>query len=78
MYKFPEVVQEAAAKYAPNLVCSFVFDLAQKYNLFYNTHPVLQAEIKEQKEFRLLLTFAVAQLIQNSLYLLGIQTLEKM
>ena len=78
MYKFPEVVQEAAAKYAPNLVCNFVFDLAQKYNNFYNTHPVLQAPTPKQKQFRLLLTSAVAQLIQNSLWLLGIQTLDRM
>ncbi|MEK7542291.1 MAG: arginine--tRNA ligase [Patescibacteria group bacterium] len=78
IYKFPEIVYEAAEKYAPNLICNFVFDLAQKYNAFYNAHSVLQAETKQQKEFRLLLTSAVAQLIQNSLYLLGIQTLEKM
>ena len=78
IYKFPEVVQEAAEKYAPNLVCNFVFDLAQLYNNFYNTHSVLQADTEEQKHFRLLLTSAVAQLIQNSLSLLGIQTLEKM
>ena len=78
MYKFPEVVQEAAEKYAPSLVCNFVFELAQLYNNFYNTHSVLQADTEEQKQFRLLLTSAVAQLIHNSLYLFGIQTLEKM
>jgi len=78
MYKFPEVVQEAAEKYAPNLVCNFVFELAQLYNNFYNTHPVLQAPTPEQKQFRLLLTSAVAQLIQTSLNLLDIQTLDRM
>lgn len=78
IYRFPEVVQEAAEKYAPNLVCSFAFDLAQKYNQFYNTHPVLQADTKEQKEFRLALTAACAQLLKNSLYLLGIHPLERM
>lgn len=77
-YRFPEVVQEAAEKYAPNLICSFVFDLAQKYNTFYHTHPVLSADTVEQKEFRLLLTSVVAQLISNSFSLLGIKTLEKM
>ena len=78
MYQFPEVVQEAAEKYAPNLICNFAFDLAQKYNTFYNAHPVLQADTPEQKQFRLLLTSAVAQLISNSLHLLGIKTLERM
>src|SRR3989344_2244706 len=78
MYRFPEVVQEAAEKYAPSLVCSFAFELAQKYNAFYNAHSVLQADTPEQKEFRLQLTAATAQLLQNSLHLLGIQTLDKM
>ncbi|MBI2644404.1 MAG: arginine--tRNA ligase [Candidatus Wildermuthbacteria bacterium] len=78
IYKFPEVVREAAEKFSPSIICSYIFDVAQKYNLFYHTSPVLQAETKEQKAFRLLLTGAVAQLIKNSLSLLGIQTLERM
>jgi len=77
-YRFPEVVQEAAEKFSPNIVCNYVFDLAQKYNTFYDTHRVLDAETQEAKEFRLLLTSATVQLIQYSLHLLGIKTLEKM
>jgi arginyl-tRNA synthetase len=77
-YKFSEVVKEAAEKFSPNLICNFAFDLAQRYNMFYNTHRVLQAETKEAKGFRLLLTAAVAQLLKNSLSLLGIKTLERM
>jgi len=78
IYDFPEVVQEAAEKYAPNIICNYVFDVAQAYNHFYNTHRVLDAQTKDQKQFRLLLTASTAQIIQNSLKLLGIQTLEKM
>jgi arginyl-tRNA synthetase len=78
LYRFPEVVQEAAEKFSPNLVCNFVFDLAQRYNLFYNTSPVLKAESEEVKNFRLLLTASVAQVIKNGLSLLGIAAPEKM
>ncbi|MDO8473955.1 MAG: arginine--tRNA ligase [bacterium] len=78
LYRFEEVVQEAAEKFSPNLVCNFVFDLAQRYNLFYNTNPVLKAETKELKDFRLLLTAAVAQIIKNGLSLLGIAAPERM
>ncbi|MBI2123639.1 MAG: arginine--tRNA ligase [Candidatus Wildermuthbacteria bacterium] len=78
LYRFGEVVQEAAEKFSPNLVCSFVFDLAQRYNLFYNTNPVLKAESEEVKNFRLLLTASVAQVIKNGLSLLGIAAPEKM
>ena len=77
-YKFPEVVFEVAETYSPNLICNFAFDLAQKYNLFYNLHPIIKAKTPEQKEFRKALTFATAQVLKNCLNLLGISTLKKM
>lgn len=78
IYRFPEVIQEAGENYAPNLLCNFLFDLAQKYNLFYNKQPILKAESEELKDFRLVLTGAVGQIIKNGLYLLGIETPERM
>jgi arginyl-tRNA synthetase len=78
IYKFPEIVQEAAEKFSPNLICNFIFDLAQKYNLFYDLHPILKAETEELKIFRLALTTAVAQVLKNSLNLLGISVPERM
>lgn len=77
LYKFPEIVLQAAGTYSPNLLAHFLFDLAQKYNLFYQKHLILHPQ-KETKAFRLLLTQATAQVIKNGLKLLGIATLEKM
>ncbi len=78
LYRFPEVVVEAGENYSPNLICNFLFDLAQKYNFFYNKLPILKAESEELKDFRLALTAAVGQIIKNGLNLLGIQTPERM
>ena len=78
IYKFPEVVKEAAEKFSPNLICNFTFDLAQKYNLFYDLHPIIKAETEELKIFRLAITLAVAQVLKNSLSLLGISLPQKM
>ncbi len=78
IYRFPEIVQEAADKFSPNLICNFAFDLAQKYNLFYQKHPIIKAETDNLKMFRLSLTTAVAQVLKNSLSLLGISAPEKM
>lgn len=77
LYKFPEVVEKAAGNYSPNLICSYLFDLAQKFNLFYQKHPILKAEDK-QRDFRLGLTRVVGQVIKNGLYLLGLSAPEKM
>lgn len=78
IYKFSEVIEESAEKFSPNLICNFIFNLAQRYNLFYNLHPILKAETKELKNFRLALTKAVALILKSSLSLLGISTPEKM
>ncbi|MBI2113067.1 MAG: arginine--tRNA ligase, partial [Candidatus Wildermuthbacteria bacterium] len=78
LLKFPEVVKEAAQRFSPNLVATFAFDLAQKYNLFYNTHSVLSAKTREAQAFRVLLTKATSQILKSSLNLLGIQTLDRM
>lgn len=78
IYRFPEIVQEAADKFSPNLICNFAFDLAQKYNLFYQKHTIIKAKTDNLKMFRLGLTTVVAQILKNSLSLLGISAPEKM
>lgn len=78
LYKFPEVVLEAGKTYSPNEIANFLYDLAQKYNLFYQKIPILNAETGEQKTLRLSLTSATAQVLKNGLHLLGIDVVEKM
>lgn len=79
MYRFPEVVVEAAQRYSPNLVCNYLFELAQRFNTFYNGHSILTpAEGGQTKNFRVALTAAVAQILENGLNLLGIEAPEKM
>ncbi|MCJ7792469.1 MAG: arginine--tRNA ligase [Candidatus Marinimicrobia bacterium] len=78
VYRYPEILVQAAQLYAPNLVCNFLFDLAQKYNLFYHQLPILQAENEALQRFRLVLTAAVGQVLKNGLALLGIAAPEKM
>lgn len=77
LIKFPETVSEAAHNYAPHLICNYLFDLSQKYNLFYHNNQILKSK-DEEKAVRLLITEATAQVLQNGLNLLGIQTVEKM
>lgn len=78
IYRFPEVIEEAARRYSPNLVANFIYELAQKYNGFYNKHSILEAGTEEQKDFRLLLTRATGEIIKKGLNLLGLEVLESM
>jgi arginyl-tRNA synthetase len=76
--EFPNKVIEAAEKFETHIIPNYLFELAQKYNNFYNSLSVLSAEKEGDKKARLLLTAATAQVLKNGLNLLGIETVEKM
>jgi len=76
--KFPEIIKESAQRFSPNLICNYIFELAKAFNLFYDLHPIIKAEKKEKKIFRVQLTFAVGQILKNALSLLGIASPERM
>ena len=77
MIRFGDVLLEIERSYKPNLLTSFLYDLATKFNLFYQAHPVLKAP-PAQRPTRLLLCALTARYIQEGLELLGIETLEAM
>ncbi len=75
--RFPEVVEEAALRYAPHVLCTYLFDLAQTFNLFYQKLPILKAE-KDARDFRLYLTQRGGLVLKQGLHLLGISAPERM
>jgi arginyl-tRNA synthetase len=72
---FPEVISNAATNYAPNLLANYLYDLAQKYNSFYNSNKIIGSQ---NEDFRLSLTEATGQILKNGLTLLGIPAPHKM
>jgi arginyl-tRNA synthetase len=78
LIRFPAIIENAAESYKPNLICSYIFDLAQDFNSFYETTPVLKEKDENLRSMRLALVQAFAQVIKNGLELLGINVLERM
>jgi arginyl-tRNA synthetase len=78
IYKFGEIVEQSAKNFSPNLICNYIFYIAQRYNYFYELYPIISATNQELKSFRLALTAAVAQILKTSLSLLGISVPQKM
>jgi arginyl-tRNA synthetase len=78
LHRYSEVAEEAALRYSPNLICNYLYELAQRFNKFYNQHSILSADNQETIEFRLKITTAIGQVIKNGLKLLGIEALERM
>jgi arginyl-tRNA synthetase len=73
--QYPYHVEKAATEFAPNLLCNYLFELAQKFNLFYQKCKIIG---DTNESFRLELTRGVGAVLQNGLHLLGIETVEKM
>ena len=78
LLRFPEAVEEAAAKYEPHHIASYLWDLAKSMSGFYENCPVLAASRPELKASRLMLVNLTGRTIKTALGLLGIDTVEQM
>jgi arginyl-tRNA synthetase len=76
--RMPEMVLLSVEKLSPHYLANYAYDLAQKFNSFYGELPILDDRDSRIREFRLNLTWAVAQVLKNTLKLLGIEVVEKM
>jgi len=70
-----EIVEDAAKNFAPHLVAGYLFEVAKKFNAFYDHNKVL-GDSREKE--RLVLVNAVAEGIKKGMKLLGIEVVEKM
>lgn len=73
--QFDGIIANVAKMYSINLLCEYIFDLAQKYNSFYNNNKIIGSD---NENFRIALTATTAQVLENGLQVLGIRVPEKM
>lgn len=76
--EYPVVIQDAAANHSPALVANYTYELVKAYNSFYQSVPVLGAEDKNEKIFRVQLSKTVGDTIKSAFGLLGISVPERM
>ena len=74
---FPEVVQNAAADYAPHQIAFYLKDLAGEFHSYYNAERML-VDDEGLKLARLALAAAVRQVIRSGLALLGVSAPDSM
>jgi arginyl-tRNA synthetase len=77
LLKFDAVIAEVEEELLPNRLCSYLFELSQVFNRFYDKVPVLKAE-EPSRSSRLALCRFTAATLKLGLGLLGIPTLERM
>jgi arginyl-tRNA synthetase len=72
LMNFNSVVLAAAENYKPALICTYLYETAKKFNVFYHECSIGKAETEELKKSRLALASATALILKNGLALLGI------
>ncbi|RIL09318.1 MAG: arginine--tRNA ligase [Proteobacteria bacterium] len=72
---FPRKVIDAAKNYRPSVLVEFMSDLAQLYNSYYTTHPVLKGG--QVHWHRVIITRAVADVLKNALSICQIDCPER-
>ena len=70
--------QQAYAEKLPSFLCEAAYDLANAFNLFYGNHKILGEPDPVKRNTWLTLTAAVAGILEQTLTVLGIQTVPAM
>lgn len=75
LLRFAEALEQVASELLPNRLCDYLYILADKFNAFYRD---CQVEGSTHMGSRLLLCETTARVLKQGLYLLGVDTVEKM
>jgi arginyl-tRNA synthetase len=77
LYRYPAVVQQAAAEYEPATISRYLVDLASAVSRYWHDVRIL-TEDPAQTDARVLLSWSARNVLQSGLTLLGVPALEEM
>ena len=77
LFRFPEMIEAAAENDAPQLIATYLRELAGEFHSYYNATAILVPE-EELRNARLGLCLAVKQVLANGLALIGVSAPETM
>lgn len=77
LFRFPEMVEAAAEHDAPQLIATYLREVAGEFHSYYNATAILVPE-EELRNARLGLCLAVRQVLANGLALIGVSAPETM
>jgi len=73
--RYKDIVLSSALNYSPSTLCTYLFDLGQTFNSFYQNVRVLDSE---NREFLLRVVYCTALTVKEGLNVLGIKVVDKM
>ena len=76
---FNETLEQVAVQGYPHILCSYLYNLASSFMVFYEHCPILKEGVSPKiKMSRLMLSKTTSQILKKGLNLLGIEVMEKM
>lgn len=75
---YNSLMVRAAQDCKPSLLCTYLYDVAKKFNYFYHECSIGNAETPELKKARLSLSYCTGMILKKGLELLGIPAPERM
>src|SRR5680860_132195 len=75
---FPGTVKEAGDHYSPAIIANYCYELVKEYNQFYHDHSILAEADEDKRNFRLLLSAMVGDVVKKGMNMLGIEMPERM
>lgn len=78
LHNMPAVLNEAASKLEPSALANQTYELVKAYNSFYQSVPVLKEDDVAKRNFRIILSSAVADTTKKAMWCLGIVVPERM
>lgn len=76
--EFPAVVKQAGDEFSPALIANYIYDLVKEYNQFYHDFSILHEEDEDLRNFRLVVSETIANVIKTGMGLLGIEVPNRM
>jgi arginyl-tRNA synthetase len=76
--QYTDRIEEACKEMNPSLLAIYAYEVARKFNSFYDVHSILKAESDAKKDLRLRIARWTSNVIASSMGLLGIRVPERM
>eukprot|EP01132_Coremiostelium_polycephalum_P008288 gene8288-10184_t len=73
--RFPDTIRSAENTLKPGIICDYLWDIADTFHQFYESERVIGSDRELQK---LLICYATTRVLSTGLYLLGVETVERL
>ncbi|MDF2379661.1 MAG: arginine--tRNA ligase [Candidatus Gracilibacteria bacterium] len=78
LLNYEPAIQRSLGEYKPNLLCTYLYELAQTFSTFYNNLRVIDEQNPQTTANRLKLVESTGYILKNGLEILGIEVPDRM